>query len=120
MPAKNPPKRALTDAQRGVRLIDASTGVTECRTCGNRWAEIAGELVALPERLQRGAARLTGRARSGPPAPPRILGQTLTGPVALSITPGEPWPAAPTRAALRADRRPLAPGRGDDAGEAQA
>jgi hypothetical protein len=68
MPAKNPPKRALTDAQRGVRLIDASTGVTECRTCGNRWAEIAGELVALPERLQRGAARLTGRARSGPPA----------------------------------------------------
>ncbi len=39
---------------------------------------------------------------------------------ALRITPGEPWPAAPTRAALRADRRPLAPGRGDGAGEAQA
>lgn len=81
MPAKHTPKRALTDAQRGVRLIDASTGVTECRTCGNRldadgWRP---QLLALPERLQRGAARLAGRARSGPPAPLRILGQTLTG-----------------------------------------
>ena len=43
MPAKNTPKRAVTDAQRGVRLIDASTGVTECRTCGNRWTQMAGD-----------------------------------------------------------------------------
>jgi hypothetical protein len=43
MPAKNTPKRARTDAQRGVRLIDASTGVTECRSCGKRWTQMAGD-----------------------------------------------------------------------------